>query len=387
MAIQNAQPLTSIYMTFKILQIINQLRRRLKPRVQSDRTKADTFLGPKTRLGLEDDAFRGFKKCISLRVSGLDAPEYRNAHDRVRKSRKGNRSSLKPLPLGRDCSGPLGTSKEKVQRILQDIDGEFSPPKNALSKIAADSRLFIERNNDPRFDDLSLRDIARCLALVHDAIDTLDRARSEHGDHWLICQGNEIGLRIDETFIANYGHLLLRLRNQLIQTFIRKAIEWLEADARQGYGKKQRNLLSWFSEFPDNHRPISTTWPWSIKPSLAVLWGVCWMFYGAYPQTNSSTDDNDLSGNYPNAAVSQRRFIHDQEAARWIGWDLPRPDECKLRSSNSPFRQRNNVANETFKQTSNTGLKPPPRNRRALNGAATSEALEVLEGDKRPDLH
>ena len=211
-----------------------------------------------------------------------------------------------------------------MHSILQDIDGGFSSPKNALSKIAADNRLFVERNNDPRFDDLSLRDIARCLALVHDAIDTLNRARSEHGDRWLICQGNEIGLRIDETFIANYGHLLLRLRNQLIQTFVRKAIEWLEADARQGYGKKQRNLLSWFSEFPDNHRPISTTWPWSIKPSLAVLWGVCWMFY------------DDLSDRVP-----QHRFIQDEEAAQWIGWESPRPGECELRSSRSPFRQCN----------------------------------------------
>ena len=227
-----------------------------------------------------------------------------------------------------------------MHSILQDIDGEFSPPKNALSKIAADNRLFIERNNDPRFDDLSLRDIARCLALVHDAIDTLNCARSEHGDQWLICQGNEIGLRIDETFIANYGHLLLRLRSQLIQAFVRKAIEWLEADARQGYGKKQRNLLSWFSEFPDNHRPISTTWPWSIKPSLAVLWGVCWMFYN-YTQASSSPDDNNLSDSYRNVGVPQRRFIQDEEAAQWIGWESPQPGECKLRSSRSPFRQCN----------------------------------------------
>ena len=42
---------------------------------------------------------------------------------------------------------------------------------------------------------------------MYDAIDTLNRERSEHGDQWLICQGDEIGLRMDETFIANYGHL------------------------------------------------------------------------------------------------------------------------------------------------------------------------------------
>ena len=119
MAIQKAQPSTSIYMTFKVFQLINQLRRRFKPRVQSDRTKPDTFLGPKTRLGLENDAFRGFEKCLPVRASGLESSKYRNAHDRVRKSRKGNRSFLKPLPLGRDGSGPPNTSKERVQRYVR----------------------------------------------------------------------------------------------------------------------------------------------------------------------------------------------------------------------------------------------------------------------------
>lgn len=35
----------------------------------------------------------------------------------------------------------------------------------------------------------------------------------------------------------------------------------------------------WFSDFPGECRPLSTTWPWTIKSSLAILWGVCWMFY------------------------------------------------------------------------------------------------------------
>jgi hypothetical protein len=40
------------------------------------------------------------------------------------------------------------------------------------------------------------------------------------------------------------------------------------------------------SEYSSGKRPASTTWPWSIKPSLAVLWGVCWMFamVGMFPQ-------------------------------------------------------------------------------------------------------
>lgn len=33
------------------------------------------------------------------------------------------------------------------------------------------------------------------------------------------------------------------------------------------------------AEFPNRQRPLCTTMPWTIWPSLVVLWGVCWMFY------------------------------------------------------------------------------------------------------------
>ncbi|KAH8687235.1 hypothetical protein BGZ60DRAFT_4305 [Tricladium varicosporioides] len=35
----------------------------------------------------------------------------------------------------------------------------------------------------------------------------------------------------------------------------------------------------WFFEWPRGKHPLSSTWPWAdVKPSLLVLWGVCWMF-------------------------------------------------------------------------------------------------------------
>ena len=113
MAIQKAQPSTSIYMTFKIFQLINQLRRRFKPRVQSDRTKPDTSLGPKTRLGLEDDAFRGFEKCLPVRASGLESSKYRNAHDRT--------SALYDKPITSDLrdEGPASSRSTPAQGNLE----------------------------------------------------------------------------------------------------------------------------------------------------------------------------------------------------------------------------------------------------------------------------
>lgn len=37
----------------------------------------------------------------------------------------------------------------------------------------------------------------------------------------------------------------------------------------------------YFCEFPKGIRHPCTTMPWTIWPSLVVLWGVCWMFYGS----------------------------------------------------------------------------------------------------------
>lgn len=41
--------------------------------------------------------------------------------------------------------------------------------------------------------------------------------------------------------------------------------------------------IGWFFEWPSVRHPLNSTWPWAdVKPSLLVLWGVCWMFYPEY---------------------------------------------------------------------------------------------------------
>ncbi|KAF4554905.1 Hypothetical protein D9617_3g019740 [Elsinoe fawcettii] len=50
----------------------------------------------------------------------------------------------------------------------------------------------------------------------------------------------------------------------------------------------------WFSILFHARHPFSTTWPWCIKPSLVVLWGVCWMFYGPW-QSGQNSENNAFS--------------------------------------------------------------------------------------------
>jgi len=129
----------------------------------------------------------------------------------------------------------------------------------------------------------------------------------------LICDGHELGFPepLDRKFLANLEHLLLSLRHALVQACIRKAYEMLRRDALywQRLWKGQRMLGGdrWCSEFADNHRPISTTWPWSIRPSLAVIWGVCWQFFDRHPRESSNEDAGKVQGVQP-FLVDQQEF-------------------------------------------------------------------------------
>lgn len=83
----------------------------------------------------------------------------------------------------------------------------------------------------------------------------------------------------DELYLANLEYLLLCLRGQVLFTlFIGNASAEIIRHIIECQRQRVRSYKQWFFEFPDARHPISTTWPWSIRPSLAVIWGVCWMF-------------------------------------------------------------------------------------------------------------
>lgn len=188
--------------------------------------------------------------------------------------------------------------------MLQDVDEKLSPPGSALSAIASDESLFLKQHTGLNLEACTLNDIIQSLAAVHEAITVLEACRSQYGDDWLINQGQDAGLNFDELFLANYEHLLWRLRTQLIDELARKALETLLLG---GYDKKQQRLLSWFTEFADKPRALST-FPWTIKPSLAVLWGVCWMFYEHRGQNNAQRSS---------MRVSQSALLQNVELPQW----------------------------------------------------------------------
>lgn len=63
----------------------------------------------------------------------------------------------------------------------------------------------------------------------------------------------------EEEFVLQWRHL-----RQLVLLLLR-LIQFLTNPSR-------------FATYPNCRRPKCTTMPWTIWPSLVVLWGVCWMF-------------------------------------------------------------------------------------------------------------
>ena len=63
------------------------------------------------------------------------------------------------------------------------------------------------------------------------------------------------------------------------------------------WGRKRQTLVYlllfyyFFAEYPGGIRHLCTTMPWTIWPSLVVLWGVCWMFISPL---QPSVDDNGM---------------------------------------------------------------------------------------------
>ena len=99
--------------------------------------------------------------------------------------------------------------------------------------------------------------------------------------------------------MANLEHLLRCIKQIALDAILRKYLTIFEAHILHWhhYWQHQRRIdEGWFAEWPNGQRPLSTTWPWNVKPSLLVLWGVCWMFYGSSGYNTRTTRNRRTTG-------------------------------------------------------------------------------------------
>ncbi|KAI9790958.1 MAG: hypothetical protein M1835_000608 [Candelina submexicana] len=176
---------------------------------------------------------------------------------------------------------------EGLVSLLKELDENSGILTSPLNKIVADRGYLVPEAVSHLKAPVSISwaraayeyDLVTLLLLAIDRrIELLNTGRK-------ICHNDGLDLEIlsDEVCTANLQHFLLCLQRRLFDVLLRKSFIEIEEHAHewQRYSQQQRKLgVWWFSEWPSGRRPLSTTWPWNIKPSLVVLWGVCWMFYG-----------------------------------------------------------------------------------------------------------
>lgn len=174
---------------------------------------------------------------------------------------------------------------------MQKLDNQKRKEKYTLSQIANDDQLFLSHRNRLNLDAYSEQRLIAVLSLLAQLLKAIDEATDiKHQDTEHTCTQEEV---VRLVFFANLEHLLFRLENELLHALVlrgSKAINDCGVYWQQYQANREKN---WFHEYPDGLPPLSTTWPWSIKPSLAVIWGVCWMFYGEH--NNFTSDQNSAN--------------------------------------------------------------------------------------------
>ncbi len=150
---------------------------------------------------------------------------------------------------------------------------------------------------------------------VTNLLDTLRRIPSSRSTVKTFAESDEgVDLNFDEDIIANFEHLLLCLKEQLIRLLIAELRELVQTHVIECQRDQKQHTKELVLEFPDGRHPLSTTWPWSIKPSLAVIWGVCWMFYVYYDPEGNMRDHP--SGTLLLPADQVQDFMQNQGATQ-----------------------------------------------------------------------
>ena len=123
-----------------------------------------------------------------------------------------------------------------------------------------------------------------------------------------------------EIFAAKTQHVLRSLRQIALDAILRHSHNVAEDNFppwRYRWRYSKRTGEDWFTEWPNSRRPLSTTWPWNIKPSLVVLWGVCWMFYGPSGNDNKKRAPRNPRGAAPSTEdLSAGRFTSQSQASQ-----------------------------------------------------------------------
>ncbi|KAK3704016.1 hypothetical protein LTR37_014120 [Vermiconidia calcicola] len=279
----SSSPSPGLYVTFKVLQLVNSFRKRVKTRVQSEwipKKETWTRVAEDFCQDFEHQAFDEIDQYLGRKTGVRSRKRVHPQSIRRRTNDDDWKSSERESVKVATATKPTHDSTKSIQWLLDELNQSVKSGSQSLSTVAASDKLFVDRKSVFHIERLPLEELIQLLVVVKDLLDTFRRAQSSHCHVKTLAEGNELlDLYLDETATANLEHLLACLKDQLLRLLVAKLVELVHKHVIECQRDRCKHCEEWFCEFPDAQHPLSTTWPWSIRPSLAVLWGVCWMFY------------------------------------------------------------------------------------------------------------
>ena len=191
--------------------------------------------------------------------------------------------------------------------LLQQLDTQASGAEPTISATAACSQLFLAYSARRTVCHKSIDALRSIYDLTASLVARLPSFLKSIVKQWGPPGRSTLVPAVlkQESTIANFDHILRCLRQASLEALISLELKSAEADIQRWHAHwlQGRQLTQgWFLEWPNGRRPLSTTWPWNVRPSLVVLWGVCWMFYDN--STRSVEEMRQQLANYQEAASS-----------------------------------------------------------------------------------
>ncbi|THV67185.1 hypothetical protein D6D28_07685 [Aureobasidium pullulans] len=259
----------SIYTTFRMAQLINSFRNRVKTRLLSH-----TATTKASDASTQDDLHDEWEdEVLDIMSDGRIQRQLVKRRGSCVKNLENNSHSYTTANDSRlGQGGSRVTDLHVAYGLLAKLDCKLFPG-TSLADLAVDST-FMSQWYNIDFNG-GVKKVAELLALTNGLLSVLKLSGAQDTTN----QSTHFG---DAIFAANLEHLLLCVQNDLLRFLLNEAWPKILDHIFECQREQSRRCEAWFFEYPDARHPLSTTWPWSIRPSLAVLWGVCWKFLDNY---------------------------------------------------------------------------------------------------------
>ena len=213
--------------------------------------------------------------------------------------------------------------------MIGKLDAHISNNGSSLLTTASENCLFLKHDHLQTLSDKSEADLKSIADVTTALLIGLPHGSAFHSIDCIFSLGSTVD---HESFFANLVHLLMSINKVAMDSIIRSLLEAIQVNLLRWYQYwlHKHSFDDWFTEWPNGQRPLSTTWPWNIKPALLVLWGVCWMFY-------YDNEGRWCADNFGGAGNSAPNIMHGQ-GAQAATISQPGPAR-KSKSRNGPTYQ------------------------------------------------